>query len=90
MVKAFAKTNTGRLICMLGLSDGNLARLRAGHPIFVDLKTVLTGSPLGDIPVEHIFISWGETEEDIAHEWLKLMGPDTQVIHGAAPNGSPP
>ena len=63
MVKAGATNNEGKPVVILGLSEGNLQRLRQGKPILVDLL------PFG--MDGQAVITYGKTEADITRV-LKL------------------
>ena len=56
----------GRKTVVLGLSDGNLSRLREGKPIHI------FGAQLGI--AQDIIIFWGETEEKMAAEVTERYG----------------
>ncbi len=59
MIKAAGRGKKGNLV-ILGLSDRNLEKLRAGLPILVDLNEL--GS------TGELMIMWGPTEDDIARQ----------------------
>ena len=68
MIKARATLADGRPLYALGLSDGNLQRLREGKPIFFDMADMgSTGKML---------IFWGATEAEM-YEWFKDHLPET-------------
>lgn len=60
MIKAAGTGADGKRVVIFGLSEGNVARLREGKPMVVDLV------PLGLEGT--VLILYGETEEDIARE----------------------
>jgi hypothetical protein len=64
-----AKTKTDMIV--LGLSDGNLNRLRQGHPIHILGKEWDKSFDL--------MIFWGPTEEAMAKMVEPFIGPDTRV-----------
>lgn len=78
MIKAVMnKDGPGQPIVLLGLSAGNVMRLKEGHPIRVK------GSEVGGIPLD-ILITYGDTEMDIVRD-LKDAGlrlPDVPHIGG--------
>lgn len=75
MVLAIAEGEDGRTILVIGLSHGNLARLRAdglnGH-IRIDGKSK-------NLPID-IMISAAETEFDIARSLQAFVTADTKVF----------
>ena len=76
MIKFIAHDETTNLpIVGLGLSDGNLERLRQGKPIVIDLQKM---NPLFK---GNIIIFWGPTEQAMA-DYLRdtgKIGPTTEV-----------
>lgn len=66
MLKAGCTTGDGRTLILLGLSEGNLTKLREGKPIHFLMKELVKDSPLHDMA------------EDMAH----LIGPGTRVSAG--------
>ena len=60
MVKARLITETGETVFFLGLSDGNLQRLREGRPMRIPLAT-LGGT-------DTVLIHYGHTEQAIVEE----------------------
>lgn len=75
MVKARIDGDDGEPVYLLGLSSGNLMRLREGKPLLVNL------SQFGG-PNVKVAVCWGETEEDIVRDLNKAhmitVGPGTQ------------
>jgi len=71
MLKFSGRKNDGGRIVGLGLSDGNLQRLREGKPILFNLAT------LGLMDCD-VLIFWGATEELMAEQMAQLVGPDTK------------
>jgi hypothetical protein len=63
MIKASLKTNEGRPVLLLGLSEGNLTLLREGKPILVDLL------PFG--MDGQVILIYGKTEDDITRDLAK-------------------
>lgn len=82
MIKARAQTQDGRHLIVLGLSEGNLERLRAGQPIYIDLRQM--NFQKGD-EIGHIAIHYGKTEADLVKAMRPLIDKDT-VVH-AIPKG---
>jgi len=77
MVKAKAMLPDGRALIVLGLSEGNITRLRRGQPIYVDpaqLK-IQPGTTIGAIT---IFLAADEGE--LTRTMKTLIGPQTEVI----------
>lgn len=75
MLKAAAhgsKDGKPHHVVILGLSHGNLTRLKAGQPIAFD------GAEVG-VPGVEIMIFSGETEQAMAREIEELIGPQTRV-----------
>lgn len=60
MLKAKATLHDGRPLYMIGLSEGNLERLRQRRPIWFDMSEI-GGSG-------QMLIFWGPTEESMAEE----------------------
>jgi hypothetical protein len=86
MIQAKATMPDGRVLILLGLSQGNIDRLKAGRPLHVDPQVLLSVQP-GDV-IGGITIIYGETEGAIAqllHDG-GMIDRDT-VVH-AIPKGS--
>ena len=64
-------TSGKRKVILLGLSEGNLMRLREKKPI------VINGEEM-NMPDLDIIICWGETEDKLAEELSYLIGPETR------------
>ena len=73
MVKFIAQGTEG-LIIGLGITKENIARLRAGQPMSIDLADL-------HLPPGRILIFYGDTEQAIARTLLPYLGEDT-IIHG--------
>ena len=72
MIKMSGTSQDGkRQVLVLGLSEGNLMRLREKKPI------VLYGEEVG-WPGQDIIICWGETEDVLTKELHDLIGPETR------------
>lgn len=86
MIQALATMADGRVLILLGLSQGNIDRLRQGQPLHVD-PTVLLGLKPTDV-IGGIAILYGETEGAIARA-LEEAGviTDTTVVK-PIPKGS--
>jgi len=65
MIKASLKTDKGRPVVLLGLSERNLELLRKGKPILVDLL------PFG--MDGQVILTYGKTEDDITRELAKTF-----------------
>lgn len=63
MIKARLKTINGTRVYLIGLSDENVKRLKAGQPIQFDAKDI--GIPEGG----QVLIVHGTTEQEIAKEF---------------------
>jgi hypothetical protein len=77
MVKAMARLADGRVLLVLGISDGNIARLKNGEPIYFDSSTmrIEPGLTIGAITV-----FYGRDEDELARTIRTLIGPRTEVI----------
>lgn len=75
MIKALCGTKSGRLMLVLALTDGNLARLAAGDPI----QLALDGDGLTIAPVD-VVIFHRRDEAAIVKLFAPLIGDET-VIH---------
>ena len=67
-------TASGRKFVLLGLSEGNLLRLREKKPM------VVHGVEIGVPDLETLVICWGETEEALQKELQEFVGPETRVL----------
>lgn len=79
MVKIRAQLNDGNPLLAFGLSAMNIAKLKDGQPIHIDLAELgLVGK---------VFIFYGETEELMRAEMemAELIGPNTTVIDRLSP-----
>lgn len=73
MIKMSGTSKDGkRKVVLLGLSEGNLMRLREKKPI------VIIGEEIG-WPEQDIVICWGETEDALTKELAHLIGPQTRT-----------
>lgn len=72
MIKLRGSSADGRRkFVILGLSEGNLARLREKKPIIVHAE---------EMGIDYdIIVCWGQTEEALAGELEGLIGPETVV-----------
>ena len=64
-------TKGDRTMILLGLSEGNLMRLREKKPIIINGEEM-------NMPGLDIIICWGETEDKLAEELSFLIGPETR------------
>jgi hypothetical protein len=65
MIKAAFTGKDGKRTIILGLSDGNITKLKAGQPIPIDLTTFgLSGE---------LLIMYGETEQAIVDELSEFV-----------------
>jgi len=72
MIK-FTIVKNKKTIVGLGLSAKNIQHLENGKPIIVDVNK------LGTTDVSEIFIFAGLTEESMAKDLAKYIGPDTRL-----------
>ncbi len=77
MVKAKAVLKDGRIALVLGLSDANIRRLKAGDPIYFDIGTVKM-APEDRLGAVTVF--YGADEGELTRTLRSLIGPDTEVI----------
>jgi hypothetical protein len=63
VIRARGTTADGRPVILLGLSEGNLTRLRQGQPINASLEVVGLRA--------QVVILYGETEDDIRRELVE-------------------
>lgn len=82
MVKAVARTNDGKLILILGVSEGNVERMKAGEPIYFDMDQL--GFPKENI--KHVTMFYGKDEGELTRAIKDLIGPETKV--NVIPRGS--
>lgn len=75
MILASGSSEQGKLI-IVGLSQGNIDRLCADHPIRITQESH-PGNPFGDTT---ILIFWGPTEQDIANVLIPHTNADTQAV----------
>ena len=71
MLQAKMNGKDGRDFLVLGLSEGNLKRLREGLPLH--LQKEKTGVSAD------IVIFWGETEAQMYKDFKGFIGPETEV-----------
>jgi hypothetical protein len=78
MVKAKATLADGRTLLVLGISEANVERLKAGDPIYFDAAQlrIAPGEPLG-----HVTVFYGKDEAELARTIRTLIGPATEVIN---------
>lgn len=73
MVKFVASRENGRKIVGIGITAGNIERLRNGKPIHIHLEEL--GLPWAC----EVMIIYGDTEQSLADDLKGLIGPDTVV-----------
>lgn len=83
MIRFRATAEDGSTVIGLGITDGNIDRLRQGRPIWVE------GGSVG-VPGVKVVIYWGRDEYDATEQVSALLGPDTQIVHGLRPEHLPP
>lgn len=76
MVKAIARGKDGRQVLVLGISAGNVDRLKQGQPIYFDMGQLHTP----DSAIGHVTIFYGESELTLRTTLANLIGPDTEII----------
>ena len=82
MIKFLAKIESGNMLG-IGLSERNVELLKEGKPIKIDLDEMITPAvgiqhtELTDL--KHIFIFYGTTEEQMAHDLKDVISSDTLV-----------
>jgi hypothetical protein len=82
MVKAQATMADGRVLIVMGISQGNVDRLQNGEPIYFNpaaLK-IAPGTEIGAIT-----LFYGRDDAELARTLRTLIGPQTDVI--AVPRG---
>jgi hypothetical protein len=73
MIKMSGTSRDGkRRVVLLGLSEGNLMRLREKKPIVINGEEMM-------MPELDIIICWGETEDKLAEELNYLISSETRV-----------
>jgi hypothetical protein len=72
MIKLAATTDKGRKLVLLGITEGNVGRLREGKPIHIH------GEEL-NLPGFEIWITLGADEDALAKQFSPLIGPETAV-----------
>jgi hypothetical protein len=77
MVKATAKMADGRVLIVLGISGGNVDRLKKGDPIYFDPAAlrIAPGTTIGGIT-----LFYGADEAELTRTLRTLIGPQTEVI----------
>ena len=82
MIKAKATLKDGRVAVVLGLSEGNIQRLKEGQPIYFDIAA-LKMAPTDRLGAVTVF--YGVDENALSATLRTLIGPDTEII--AVPRG---
>jgi hypothetical protein len=77
MVKAMATMPDGRVLIVMGISEGNVERLKKGEPIYFDPAAlrIKEGATIGAIA-----LFYGEDEAELTRTLRTLIGPKTDVI----------
>lgn len=81
MIRAVAETRDGMAV-LLGITEGNVERLKAGMPLTLDLGALMVEAMRGfeddDRPIEQpyrgklqLFISYQPTHVEIVQEWIR-------------------
>jgi hypothetical protein len=82
MLKFTARSGDGRPLLMLGITDENVARLKAGKPILVKADDV---AAMG-LPAIAVAIQYGATEQAILDD---IMDQGVKIKSGYLPEGPP-
>jgi len=73
MIKFTATRENGRTMVGLGISEGNVERLRQGKPIHLHLEEL-------NLPYKiDLMIMYGETEQALADSLKEFIGPQTII-----------
>jgi hypothetical protein len=86
MIKAMATMPDGRVLIVLGISQGNIDRLKQGEPIYFDpaaLK-IAPGTAIGGIT-----LFYGKDDAELGRTIRTLIGPQTNVITVPKGDGRP-
>ena len=86
MLKAMAKLEDGRFLIVLGISEGNVVRLKQGQPISFDPMAIKV--PHG-AEIASITLFYGKDEADLHRQVRTLIGPDT-TVHVVPRGGTEP
>jgi hypothetical protein len=84
MIKATARLKDGRVLLVLGLSEGNVQHMKAGRPIYFDIDALKLG-PDDRLGVVTVF--YGPDEATLTASIKSMIGPQTEVI--SVPKGDP-
>lgn len=78
MIKAQATMPDGRVLIVMGISQANVDRLKAGDPIYFDPAAlqIAPGTVIGGIT-----LFYAATEVGLAQALAPLIAPDTVVHH---------
>ncbi len=82
MVKAMATMADGRVLIVMGISQGNVDRLKHGEPIYFDPAAlrIPPGTEIGGIT-----LFYGKDDAELVRTLRTLIGASTEVI--AVPRG---
>jgi hypothetical protein len=89
MIRAIAETDDGSMLILLGITEGNVKRLKEGKPISISLGELLVQAmkdegerPRGDLKLA---ISYQRTHVEVVKEWLAAGIPiDEDMLDAAA------
>lgn len=73
MIK-FTGEHNGRVLIGLGLSEGNIQRLKRGEPIHIHFEELNLPHPY------ELLVFYGATEEEMARELKPMIRPETKVF----------
>lgn len=78
MVKAMATMPDGRVLIVMGISEGNVKRLKDGQPIYFDTAAlhITPGTTIGAIT-----LFYGIDEAELGRTLKTLIGPETEIIN---------
>jgi hypothetical protein len=77
VIKATARMRDGRVLLVIGISDGNVERLKEGEPIYFDPAAlrIPPGATIGAIT-----LFYGRDEAELTRMIRTLIGPQTEII----------
>jgi len=77
MVKAMARLSDGRVLLVLDISDGNIARLKNGEPIYFDGAAVKLEPH--EVLGAAVTLFYGKDEAELGRTLKTLISPETEV-----------
>lgn len=78
MVKAKATMRDGRVLIVMGISEGNVERLKNGQPIYFDPAAlrIAPGTTIGAIT-----LFYGADDAELGRTLKTMIGPETEIIN---------